>query len=211
MVRESNECELMPKQKSTDDQQSFADAMSKHDDLKKLDRDKLAKHAPPTGPQREASASSPAASTTSTTSTTTTTSTTSTTAPPTSQVAAPKASGPNRNSGAALALASRAELKKLRAGKIRPQQTIDLHGFTRDNAYRRLCHEVARATTADFRCLLVIHGKGQHSSSGAVTIRDALSDWLTQPPLAQHVAGCTLAQPKDGGSGASYLLLRRPR
>ncbi|MGK0486554.1 MAG: DNA-nicking Smr family endonuclease [Myxococcota bacterium] len=202
MVRESNECELMPKQKSTDDQQSFADAMSKHDDLKKLDRDKLAKHAPPTGPQREASASSPAASTTSTTSTT---------APPTSQVAAPKASGPNRNSGAALALASRAELKKLRAGKIRPQQTIDLHGFTRDNAYRRLCHEVARATTADFRCLLVIHGKGQHSSSGAVTIRDALSDWLTQPPLAQHVAGCTLAQPRDGGSGASYLLLRRPR
>jgi DNA-nicking Smr family endonuclease len=211
MVRESNECELMPKQKSTDDQQSFADAMSKHDDLKKLDRDKLAKHAPPTGPQREASASSPAASTTSTTSTTTSTTSTTTTAPPTSQVAAPKASGPNRNSGAALALASRAELKKLRAGKIRPQQTIDLHGFTRDNAYRRLCHEVARATTADFRCLLVIHGKGQHSSSGAVTIRDALSDWLTQPPLAQHVAGCTLAQPKDGGSGASYLLLRRPR
>ena len=207
MVRESNECELMPKQKSTDDQQSFADAMSKHDDLKKLDRDKLAKHAPPTGPQREASASSPAASTTSTSTPTTST----TTAPPTSQVAAPKASGPNRNSGAALALASRAELKKLRAGKIRPQQTIDLHGFTRDNAYRRLCHEVARATTADFRCLLVIHGKGQHSSSGAVTIRDALSDWLTQPPLAQHVAGCTLAQPKDGGSGASYLLLRRPR
>jgi DNA-nicking Smr family endonuclease len=191
----------MPKQKSTDDQQSFADAMSKHDDLKKLDRDKLAKHAPPTGPQREASASSPAAST----------STAPTTPPITSQVAAPDASGPNRNSGATLALASRAELKKLRAGKIRPQQTIDLHGFTRDNAYRRLCHEVARAATADFRCLLVIHGKGQHSSIGAVTIRDALSDWLTQPPLAQHVAGCTLAQPKDGGSGASYLLLRRPR
>ena len=189
----------MPKPKAPDDPQSFADAMSRQDDLKKLDRDKLAKHAPPAGPQREASASSPAASTTSTT------------APSTSQVAAPKASGPNRNSGAALALASRAELKKLRAGKIRPQQTIDLHGFTRDNAYRRLCHEVARATTADFRCLLVIHGKGQHSSSGAVTIRDALSDWLTQPPLAQHVAGCTLAQPKDGGSGASYLLLRRPR
>ena len=195
MVRESNECELMPKQKSTDDQQTFADAMSKHDDLKKLDRDKLAKHAPPTGPQREASASSPAASTTSTT----------------SQVAAPKASGPNRNSGAALALASRAELKKLRAGKIRPQQTIDLHGFTRDNAYRRLCHEVTRAATADFRCLLVIHGKGQHSGIGAVTIRDSLSDWLKQPPLAQLVAGCTLAQPKDGASGASYLLLRRPR
>ncbi|HIG68833.1 MAG TPA: hypothetical protein EYQ46_02280 [Myxococcales bacterium] len=188
----------MPKQKSTDDPQSFADAMSKHDDLKKLDRGQLAKHAPPAGPQREASPSSPAPPT-------------STTSPTTSQGAAPDASGPNRNSGATLALASRAELKKLRAGKIRPQQTIDLHGFTRDNAYRRLCHEVARAATADFRCLLVIHGKGQHSSIGAVTIRDVLSDWLTQPPLAQHVAGCTLAQPKDGGSGASYLLLRRLR
>jgi DNA-nicking Smr family endonuclease len=190
----------MPKPKAPDDPQSFADAMSRQDDLKKLDRDKLAKHAPPAGPQREASSSSRATSTGP-----------QATSPTKSQVAAPNAAGPNRNPGATLALASRAELKKLRAGKIRPQQTIDLHGFTRDNAYRRLCHEVARAATADFRCLLVIHGKGQHSDIGAVTIRDSLRDWLKQPPLAQLVAGCTLAQPKDGASGASYLLLRRPR
>ncbi|MBC8342105.1 MAG: Smr/MutS family protein [Proteobacteria bacterium] len=59
--------------------------------------------------------------------------------------------------------------------------------------------------------MLVCNGGGHHAGGGRVLIRAARGDWLTQPPLAQHVAGCTLAQPKDGGSGASYLLLRRPR
>lgn len=103
---------------------------------------------------------------------------------------------------------TRAEMRRLRAGKIRPQQTIDLHGFTRDEAYRQLCNAITRAAATDVRCVLVIHGRGQHSADGRSVLRDALGDWIVRPPLANRVAGCCLAQPWDGGTGASYLLLR---
>ncbi len=99
-------------------------------------------------------------------------------------------------------------MRRLRAGKIRPQQTIDLHGFTRDEAYGRLCSTIACAAATGVRCVLVIHGRGQHSAGGRSVLRDELGEWIVRPPLANRVAGCCLAQPRDGGTGASYLLLR---
>ncbi len=105
--------------------------------------------------------------------------------------------------------ATRSEMRRLRAGKIRPQQTIDLHGFNREDAHRRLCNAVARAESAGIRCLLVIHGKGQRSEEGVAVLRQALENWIVQPPLSGSVTGCCLAQLPDGGSGASYLLLRQ--
>ncbi|MBW2389440.1 MAG: Smr/MutS family protein [Deltaproteobacteria bacterium] len=104
--------------------------------------------------------------------------------------------------------ATRTEMRRLRAGKIRPQQTVDLHGFTRDEAYARLCNATARAAAAGKRCVLVVHGRGHHSSDGSSVLKNALPDWIARPPLANQVIGCCFAQPRDGGSGASYLLLR---
>jgi DNA-nicking Smr family endonuclease len=109
------------------------------------------------------------------------------------------------------ARATRAEMRRLRAGKTRPQQTIDLHGLNRDDAYARLCNAIARAADADNRCVLVVHGQGHHSADRRSVLRDALADWIESPPLAERVTGCCLAQPRDGGSGASYLLLRLRR
>jgi DNA-nicking Smr family endonuclease len=99
-------------------------------------------------------------------------------------------------------------MRRLRAGKIRPQQSIDLHGFTRDEAYRQLCNAIARAAATGVRCVLVIHGRGQHSADERSVLRDALGEWIVRSPLADRVAGCCLAQARDGGTGASYLLLR---
>lgn len=170
----------MTKRKSKD-QSSFADEMANAPDVKPIDRDNIAKPAIQTGP-RPSNTTLPSEADNAV-------------EPIPAEVRVPIAAG-------------RAELKRLRAGKIRPQQTIDLHGFTRDNAYRRLCNAVARASTAGHRCVLVIHGKGLNTSEGSITIRDSLGDWIAQPPLVHQVTGRTLAQPKDGGSGASYLLLR---
>lgn len=188
---QKNEDDSMTKKKPPDQATSFADAMSGQEDVERLDREKIAKQPPPAGSQRSTSvAATESASRTA------------------SQSAASKSSGPNWNAGTTLVAASRAEMKRLRAGKVRPQQTIDLHGFTLDRAYQHLCNEIARATTAGYRCVLVIHGKGQHSTAGALTIKEALAEWLGEPPLVQRIRGRTLAQPKDGGAGASYLLLR---
>lgn len=160
---------------------SFADAMANLEGMEPIDRENVAANPPPTS------------------------------TPGTASIPHDSSSRADRSATQATrspVRASRAEIKRMRAGKIRPQQTIDLHGFTRDNAYRRLCNEVARAGTAGLRCVLVIHGKGRHSSEGSTTIRESLAEWLETPPLVHQVTGCTLAQPRDGGSGASYLLLR---
>ncbi len=109
-----------------------------------------------------------------------------------------------------VARATRSEMRELRAGRIRPQESIDLHGFTRDNAYRRLCNATARARADGKRCVVVVHGKGQRSKDGVAVLRDALDDWLGQAPLVEQVIGSCRAQPRDGGTGATYLLLRAP-
>lgn len=102
------------------------------------------------------------------------------------------------------------QLRNLRSGKIRPQLTIDLHGFTRDEALPRLCAAVLRAYRAGDRCILVIHGKGYRSPGGEAVLKSALAEWIKEPPLVNQVAAISPAKPRDGGSGASYLLLGVP-
>jgi DNA-nicking Smr family endonuclease len=87
---------------------------------------------------------------------------------------------------------SAAQLRRLRSGRIRPDRVVDLHEHRAD------------------RCLLVIHGKGLRSSGKAV-LRSALPEWLASPDLEGCVLAFAPAQPEDGGSGATYVLLRRTR
>jgi len=99
-------------------------------------------------------------------------------------------------------------LRRLRAGKIRPELTVDLHGLTRDEAFARLCNAIAGAAVAGNRCVLVIHGRGHHTADGRSVLKDSLADWIVRPPLANRVMEYCVAQSRDGGVGASYLLLR---
>jgi DNA-nicking Smr family endonuclease len=103
---------------------------------------------------------------------------------------------------------SNRDLRSLRSGQTRPQLTVDLHGFTRDAARSRLCNAVTRACHSGIRCILVIHGKGHRSPGGEAVLKSALVQWIEEPPLVNQVAASCLAQARDGGSGASYLLLR---
>jgi DNA-nicking Smr family endonuclease len=59
------------------------------------------------------------------------------------------------------------------------------------------------------RCVLVIHGKGEHSPRGAGVLRGEISAWLSQGASSEHVAAFATAQHDDGGEGAVYILLRR--
>ncbi len=116
------------------------------------------------------------------------------------------------NSTAAPAVAanrvSRAELRRLRAGKIRPQASVDLHNSNRREAHARLCHAVSRIAEAGKRSLLVIHGKGHRSPGGEAVLKRSLAEWLQQPPLRDRVIASAPALPRDGGLGATYLLVR---
>jgi DNA-nicking Smr family endonuclease len=58
------------------------------------------------------------------------------------------------------------------------------------------------------RCVLVIHGKGEGADGGMGVIKGHIGTWLSQ---SGHVLAYETAQPRDGGSGALYVLLRKPR
>ena len=96
--------------------------------------------------------------------------------------------------------------QRLRRGQLRPEATLDLHGMTRHEAHTALERFLARVHATGKRCVLVIHGIGRGSATGGV-LRQALPGWLAAHP---EVLDSAPAQPTDGGTGACYVLLRRP-
>jgi len=100
--------------------------------------------------------------------------------------------------------------ERLRRGRLPVEARLDLHGSTQDEAHRRLVAFIARAAAAGLRCVLIVTGKGAVSQGGGV-LRRRLPDWLAQADCRPHILSLTRAQPKDGGDGAFYVLLRRQR
>jgi DNA-nicking Smr family endonuclease len=102
---------------------------------------------------------------------------------------------------------------RLRRGERPIDGRLDLHGMTQEEAHRAVDHFLARAQDAGWRCVLVITGKGGRggvSSAGGV-LRAAVPRWLNEAPNRARLLAFTPAQPKDGGAGALYVLLRRRR
>jgi DNA-nicking Smr family endonuclease len=99
---------------------------------------------------------------------------------------------------------------RLRRGQMRPEARLDLHGMTRKEAYAALTAFIPRAQADGRRCVVVITGKGRVSEGGGV-LRNEVPGWLNAPAIRQSILGFAAAQPRDGGTGALYVLLRRAR
>jgi DNA-nicking Smr family endonuclease len=97
---------------------------------------------------------------------------------------------------------------KLKKGKLALEGKLDLHGMTQDEAWRALHKFVLRAVAAEKRTLLIITGKGARSEG---VLKRMLPLWLEDSDLAPYVLALSPAQPKDGGSGAFYLRLRKSK
>lgn len=102
---------------------------------------------------------------------------------------------------------SRSNARQIKSGQAEITARIDLHGKTRDQAMTSLRSFLNGAARAGHRTVLVITGKG---TGGNGVIRRSLPVWLNEEPLASLVIAYSEAQPKDGGSGAFYVRLRRP-
>lgn len=105
----------------------------------------------------------------------------------------------------------RRSAERLRRGERRIDARLDLHGMTQDEAHRALDAFLDRAELAEWRCVLVITGKGRAGSSAGGVLRAAVPRWLNEAPNRARLLAIAAAQPKDGGAGALYLLLRRKR
>ncbi len=100
-------------------------------------------------------------------------------------------------------------MRKLRAGDFATNAQLDLHGLTREEAKPALEAFIQKSRIAGHRCVLVVTGRGLHSIDQLPVLKAGAQQWLTHGRVARQVLGFCSAKPKDGGSGAIYVLLRR--
>ena len=104
---------------------------------------------------------------------------------------------------------SKAQLSELRTGKLRVEDTIDLHGLTVESGRHQLRAFLVEAQRAGRRCVLIVHGRGTHSEHGAPQREAVLVELLG--PLSGLLHAMASAVPSDGGEGATYVMLRGAR
>lgn len=96
-------------------------------------------------------------------------------------------------------------LKKLRQGKHPVEHTLDLHGLTVAEASKELLEFLGECEAAGVSHAIIIHGKGFRSKDKPV-IKPMVNRWLRS---VDNVLAFHSAQPKDGGNGAVYVLLKK--
>jgi DNA-nicking Smr family endonuclease len=109
-----------------------------------------------------------------------------------------------------LAGIDRATAERLKRGLRSIEASLDLHGMTQREAHRALAEFVYASGDAGRRCLLVITGRGL-GADGPGILKSSVPRWLEEEQLRGRVLAVAPAQPRHGGAGALYLLLRRRR
>lgn len=98
-------------------------------------------------------------------------------------------------------------LRDLKQGQIAWEAKLDLHGLKPEAAQESLVTFILQASANNYRSLLIIHGKGSLRGEAPV-LKNLVNHWL---PQIEQVSAFHSALPKDGGSGALYVLLKRNR
>jgi len=97
--------------------------------------------------------------------------------------------------------------RKIRQGLVPIDDRLDLHGHNQNEATAALIEFFLQSTSANFKLLIIIHGKGNRSGSEAI-LRPLVRYWLAQQP---SVLGWCPAPTRHGGEGATYVYLRARR
>ncbi len=96
-------------------------------------------------------------------------------------------------------------MRKLKNGEYTPQDGIDLHNHTIEQAYVKVRKLILNSIKRNLRCILIIHGKGEYSKPKAL-LKSYVAHWLKAMP---EVIGYHTAMPYHGDKGATYVLLKK--
>ncbi|MBN1847241.1 MAG: Smr/MutS family protein [Deltaproteobacteria bacterium] len=100
-------------------------------------------------------------------------------------------------------------IRRLKRGRIPVQDYIDLHGLTRETAQDAVQAFLVASRKRGYRCVLIVHGRGLNSPEQLPVLKEMLPKWLNQGPARKIVLAFATSRPYDGGTGATYVLLRR--
>jgi DNA-nicking Smr family endonuclease len=98
------------------------------------------------------------------------------------------------------------QMRKLKAGQVGFEGSLDLHGMNIEKARELLWDFLAEATRLEVRCVRVTHGKAARTDGRRPLLKSHVNTWLRQHP---QVLGFTSALPRHGGTGSLYVMLRR--
>lgn len=106
--------------------------------------------------------------------------------------------------------------RRLKAGTLQPELTLDLHGHNLDAAYDRLMSGIAQARAMGARTILLVTGKSRPVEAAdraerRGAIRAKVLDWLAASSHHSAIAAVRRAHQRHGGDGALYIVLRRER
>ena len=104
--------------------------------------------------------------------------------------------------------------RRVKAGRLEPDLTLDLHGHTLDMAYDRVMSALDQARAMNARVVLVVAGRERpvdpaDRSHMRGAIRAKLLDWLAASRHSGAIAAVRRAHIRHGGEGALYLVLKR--
>ena len=98
------------------------------------------------------------------------------------------------------------QMRKLKAGQIGFEGSLDLHGMNIEKARELLWDFLAEATRLEVRSVRVTHGKAARTDGRKPLLKSHVNTWLRQHP---QVLGFTSCLPRHGGTGSLYVMLRR--
>lgn len=91
---------------------------------------------------------------------------------------------------------------QLKDGKLRWFDAVDIHGSTVEEARAAVLRVIQMTQQNGHTVLKIVHGKGKDA-----VLKTCVNGWLRQHP--DVLAFCS-ATPKDGGTGAVVVLIKRP-
>jgi len=95
--------------------------------------------------------------------------------------------------------------RQLRLGKYDIEARLDLHRMKLEQARMAVYQFVRDCLSHDIRCALITHGKGEGRKTPAL-IKSHVAHWL---PQITEVLAFHSAQKHHGGSGATYIMLKK--
>lgn len=96
--------------------------------------------------------------------------------------------------------------QKLHQGHFSVQDYIDLHGLTVNEAETALSDFFKISIKKRLSCVKVIHGRGLRSPNGPI-LKESLIKWL-HGKFSKWVIAYSTAKARDGGLGATYIILK---
>jgi len=90
----------------------------------------------------------------------------------------------------------------VRADRLAPQDSIDLHGYTVDDAVSATERFIRASVARGLRKVVVIHGKGRN---GEGVLKRAIRAYLERHP---DTGAMGYSRGQDGGRGALWVVLR---